>query len=42
VNLKDYVDGDGTVVHYKLRIRQRRGTLVSMPIDAVITYEFKP
>lgn len=41
-NLKDYLDGDGTVVHYKFKIKPRAGTATDMHVEAIVRYEFKP
>lgn len=42
VNLKDYVDGNGTVIHYKFRIKPRLGTTDVMHVVATVRLEFKP
>lgn len=42
VNLKEYLNGEGTVLHYRFKIKPRRPTLTSMQFDVTIRYSFKP
>lgn len=41
-NLKDYVDGEATIVHYRFKAKTRSAVITPMQIDAAIRYEFKP
>jgi len=42
VNLKEYLDGEGTILHYRFKIKPRRPTLTSMQFDVILRYSFKP
>ena len=41
-NIKDYIDGEATTVHFRLSAKTRSVITNPMQIDATIDYEFKP